>query len=182
MFRLSVVLLSMALLTGCGAAAVAPAPAAVAGQAEARLLETFAAHVVARPANKGYLSLAFTARSLTGKTFTSENPLVLADGKSNANAFGSNILLGADGHLYVQGGYRRRDGESTTDVEGWFKVGSYKGPGNLQPKRVVTYKLTNGSKLKMNWKGLNPMGEDFMIFQFGRNLSPLKSAPALLKK
>lgn len=174
------------LVAGCGVQPTAPvAPAASVANAgtDARLFESFAAHLVKKSDNDGFWSLGFTAKSLTGKTFKDENLLGFVDGGFNAGV--SDVLLGKDGNLYVNAVYEVAEDAKRTktrEIKGWFKVGTYKAPAKMAEGEKVSYKFDGGSRCKMNWQGLNPMGDDFMMFYIGKKSAakPL-SEPALLK-
>lgn len=174
------------LFTGCGVqpnAPVAPAASVANGGTDARMLESFTAHLVQKKENDGAWSLGFTAKSLTGKTYKDESLLGFVDDGYNAGV--SDVLLGKDGNLYVQAEFRVADNKERTkyhDVTGWFKVGTYKAPAAMETGKAVSYKLDGGSRCKMNWQGINPMGETFMMFYVGKK-SAEKSVtePALLK-
>lgn len=186
MKQLTLALIAATLFTGCGVQPTAPsvtAPQTQAGHTDARLLESFSAHLVKKSENDGLWSLGFTAKSLTGKTYKDENLLGFVDGGFNAGV--SDVLLGQDGNLYVNALYEVAEDEKRTktrEIKGWFKVGTYKAPAALKEGASVSYKFDGGSRCKMNWKGINPMGDDFMMFYLGKkSAATTLPEPALLK-
>ena len=144
-----------------GATATKPTP-------EKNMFETFTAFINLSTKPTEPSSLLMKVKGLTN-TYVNDRTITpyemfFPGNNSLSDAFGS-IRLGKDGVLYLE------NNGSMQGEKQYFHVGTYK-QTRFNNGDNVEFKLDQGNKLKMKWRGLNPMNHERIQIYTSQDLKP----------
>lgn len=149
-------------------------------QANPRIMETFKGYLNhSQYDNSGLAEMLMTARSLFGKTYDNRNSasryyLYYHNQKDSlAEAIGP-IRLGRDQGLYLEEMQFNQGVKRMT----YYRLGSYQLPAGSKDGQEVAFQLDGSTRLKMKWRGINPMDHDELHLTIDPGVQPQEMPPS----